>query len=391
MTTVTKNAKEQRRENAYLLLTAIRETDGVSRNELAGSLGLSVPSVTKIVDYLSSLGLLVAEQGVSKINRKLPRYSFTGRQYAVLGVELRRTHVLGVCCDLGGEVLRRFAFDYTEDDLDRLIDLISSKTLPLVDEMRGSGRRVLGMGVGSPGIVDYEEGKLLMATEFHNWNGLLRSAEFERRIGVPVVIEQNPVAAAFGEKRVGAARGKRNLIYVTLADGIGSGIIYNDKIFKGGSHFPTELGHTSVDPFGPECVCGNRGCLEVFAKKAVIEAALSAASSGAERSELIQRAAHYIAAGIGNLISITGITTVIVGGSMVSEIPDLFALLEKLIPTRSFPAMERPMTVRRATLGLDSSAVGAALLVGEYALFNLESALAGNTEAAFPFRTDAVI
>jgi len=390
MTTVTKNAKEQRRENAYLLLKTIRETDGASRNELARALGLSIPSVTKIVDYLNSLGLLYESEGISKNNRKLPRYSFTGEQHAVLGVELRRTHVLGVCCDLTGAILRRFSFDYAEDDLGRLMELIAAEIMPFIEEMRDEGRRVLGMGLGSPGIMDYEEGKLLMATEFHNWNGLLRSDEFERRVGVPVIIEQNPVVAAFAEKLVGAARGERNLIYVTLADGIGSGFIYNDKIFKGGSHFPTELGHTSVDPFGPRCVCGNRGCLEVFAKRSIVESQLRAAKDDGARSDVVRRVAQYLSAGIGNLVSLTGITTVVIGGSMIAELPELFPLLESLIPECSFPVMERKMTIRRAALHLDSAAVGAALLVGEYALFNLESAFAGNVGTMFPFRIDAV-
>ncbi|HUX21851.1 MAG TPA: ROK family protein, partial [Spirochaetia bacterium] len=215
MPTVTKNAKEQRRENAYLLLKAIRESDGASRNELAVRLGLSIPSVTKIVDYLDTLGLLSVQEGLSKNNRKLPRYSFADQRYAVLGIELRRTHILGVCCDLTGTVLSRFEFDYEEDDLTRLIDSISTETHSIIAEMKSAGRRVLGMGVGSPGIMDYEEGKLLMATDFHNWNGLLRSEELERWVGVPVIIEQNPVVAAFAEKLVGGARGCRNLIYVT--------------------------------------------------------------------------------------------------------------------------------------------------------------------------------
>ena len=391
MTTVTKNAREQRRENAYLLLTTIRETKGVSRNELASSLGLSIPTVTKIVDYLSRLGLLLVEEGVSKNNRRLPRYSFSGAEYAVLGVEIRRSHVTGVCCDLSGSILHRFSFDYAEDDLSHLIELISANSLPMVEEMRRTGRRILGMGIGAPGMMDYRGGKLLMATDFHNWSGLLRSTEFEDRIGVPTVIEQNPVVAAFAERLLSSADGNRDLIYVTLADGIGAGIISNGKIFKGGPHFPNELGHTSVDPFGPACPCGNRGCLEVFAKKAVVERRLAAATDAAARREIIGEAAHYLAAGIGNLISITGITTVVIGGTMISEIPELFPLLEQLVPTRSFPAMARQMSIRRATLGLDSPAVGAALLVGEYALFNLESTLAGSRGAAFPYRTDAVI
>ncbi|HUX20825.1 MAG TPA: ROK family protein, partial [Spirochaetia bacterium] len=151
------------------------------------------------------------------------------------------------------------------------------------------------------------------------------------------------------------------------------------------------LGHTSVDPFGPKCICGNRGCLEVFAKKSVVKEQLHAASDPTERRQILRRAADYLAAGIGNLISITGITTIVIGGSMITEFPELFDLLERLIPERSFPAMGRTMSIRRAALGLDSSAVGAALLVGEYGLFNLESALVGNTGSGSPFRTDAVI
>lgn len=389
--TISKNAKEQRRENAYLLLKSIREMNGVSRNELAIKLGMSIPSVTKIVDYLAGMQLLREHEGISKNNRKLRRYSFCGDRYAAVGIELRRAHVLGLSCDLSGTVLGRFSFDYADDDLGRLIDLISKEALPLIRKAEGAGRRVLGLGIGSPGMMDYEERKLLMATDFHNWNGLLRSSEFEQRIGVPVIIEQNPVVAALAEKLVGAARGERSLIYVTLAEGIGSAFIYNDRIFKSNSHFPTELGHTSVDPFGPECTCGNRGCLEVFAKKATVEAQLQTVSDPEGRREVINRAAQYLSAGIGNLISITGITTVIIGGVMLAAIPELFSLLERYIPQRCLPAMKRTITVRQAALGLESSAIGGSLLVGEYALFNLESALVGNRGDGYPFRTDGVI
>ena len=166
----------------------------------------------------------------------------------------------------------------------------------------GGGADVLGVGVGVPGLVD-RGGMLRFAPNLPGVVDLAIKAELERRLDAPVQVDNDATCAAWGERQVGAAQGYDDVILVTLGTGIGGGIVAGGKLLRGANGFAGEIGHMVVDPNGPECPCGQRGCWERFA-------------SGGGLGRLAQRAAREGRAG--HVLALAGGDPALVRGEHVT-------------------------------------------------------------------------
>ncbi len=126
-------------------------------------------------------------------------------------------------------------------------------------------RRHAAMGVAVAGLVAGAEGRVVAAPNISGFRDVPLAALLEARAGVPVFIENDASAAALGEFRYGAGRGTRHLLHATLGTGIGGGIVIDGRLYRGARGFAGEIGHIVLDPSGPRCGCGGRGCLEALA------------------------------------------------------------------------------------------------------------------------------
>ena len=126
----------------------------------------------------------------------------------------------------------------------------------------------------SPGPLNCREGLIYKAPNFVGWEDVPIVRLLEDRLGVPVILENDANAAGYGEWMLGAGRGTRDMIYLTISTGIGGGLIIDGKIHHGRDDGAGEAGHMTVDPDGPSCGCGRRGCLEAFSSGTAIAAAM---------------------------------------------------------------------------------------------------------------------
>jgi len=150
--------------------------------------------------------------------------------------------------------------------------------------------KLLGAGIGVPGIIDMATGMLRKSANLPGWEEYPVRAEIERRLGARVVLENDANVAALGEQWLGAAQGVPNVAVVTLGTGIGGGIVLNGKIWHGMNGMAGEFGHVTVEPEGYPCGCGNHGCAEKYASaSAIMRMAREAIASG-EAPELAQAA-----------------------------------------------------------------------------------------------------
>jgi glucokinase len=146
--------------------------------------------------------------------------------------------------------------------------------------------KLLGAGIGIPGIIDMQTGMLRKSANLPGWEDYPVRAEIERRLGFPknsarVVLENDANVAALGEQWLGAARGVPNMAVVTLGTGIGGGIVLAGKIWHGMNGMAGEFGHVTLEPEGHPCGCGNRGCAEKYASaSAIVRMAREAIASG---------------------------------------------------------------------------------------------------------------
>jgi glucokinase len=324
------------------------------------------------------------------------------------GIDVGGTKVLGVLVDPARpDVVVDEARVPTPDGQVAVLDAMADTVRRLADGPAGSAAGVGAVGVGIAGLVD-RSGVLHIGPNLPGLLGVRVGDELDRRLHLPVRVDNDATCAAWGEHLAGAARGERDVACVTLGTGIGGGIVAGGELVRGAHGYGAEFGHMVVDPRGPVCPCGRRGCWERFASGSGLawlgrEAAEAgrfdrgvelAGSIEALRGEHVSRAAaegdegglavlrtfaDWVALGIGNLVTVLDCSLVVIGGGLV-ELGDLL-----LDPVRAaYPAQvmapgERAdVRIVAAELGEHAGAIGAALLGGREAAEVAAQALPGS-------------
>lgn len=248
-----------------------------------------------------------------------------------------------------------------------------------------AGRKVAGVGIGVPGVIDHAAGAVVASANFPGWRDVPVAAELARLTGLPVVVENDANAAAVGERRYGAGRPFDSFVLLTLGTGIGSGIILDGRLWRGAHGMAGEAGHVTIDSSetAVPCGCGNRGCAERYASATAVArmaheaglpagldaaavARLAASGEGPESEtarEIYRRAGRALGVLCASLINILNPHAILVGGGM-SEAWDL---LEPPLRAEVLARAHRPMgemtVLARAALGDDAGILGAADLV----------------------------
>jgi glucokinase len=305
-----------------------------------------------------------------------------------VGLDIGGTKINALRVARDGEILDRKSVPTTagtgEEILAAMVDLTRAM---LTDE-------VLAIGVGAAGLVDAAEGVLRYAPNLP-WRELPIAERMRSAIGLPCQLDNDANTAAFGEFRFGAGRGFRHLLLVAVGTGIGGGVVADGRLFRGAHGFAAEIGHIVLEPGGPVCGCGNRGCWETVASGRAIgrlgrEAARREGSTLARMTQgdpdrldgrAVTRAAlegdeealavlgevgRRLGEGIAGLVNVLDPQVVVVGGGAI-EAGEL--LLEPA--RRAFvEAVEGrdhrpPVPIVDAQLGTDAGAVGAAALAME--------------------------
>ena len=242
-------------------------------------------------------------------------------------------------------------------------------------------QKLTGIGIGSTGPVYPLTGEIGDVNFFPNWKGENPVKDLERVFRVGVAIENDADAAALGEAGWGARRNKTRLIYVTVGTGIGVGLIFDGKVYRGVDYSHPEIGHHLIDPSGPPCYCGFRGCWESVATGPAMESWMaSIIPSGYQHREnltaekicelaragdelalrAVEREARYLGLGLANLITLYVPDAIVLGGSLMKS-SDLWmdAIHNIIAASCHFVPYERT-EVALASLGEDANLIGAA-------------------------------
>jgi glucokinase len=164
---------------------------------------------------------------------------------------------------------------------DRVVHDMCDAIERLASEHRSRGS-LLGIGIGVPGIIDMRTGMVHESPNLPDWTEYPVRSEIERRLGTPVILENDANSAALGEKWLGAGRDVEDMAMLTLGTGVGGGLVLGGRVWHGMVGMAGEFGHFTVEPDGVLCGCGNRGCLEVYASAtAVVRMAREAIASRA--------------------------------------------------------------------------------------------------------------
>lgn len=238
---------------------------------------------------------------------------------------------------------------------------------------------VRAAGVGVPGLFDEGSGRIALFTNLPSaWSGHEFREPLADLLGLRTVLINDARAFTLAESRMGAAAGCSTVVCLTLGTGVGGGVVIDGRLRFGPHGRAGEVGHQVIEPGGPVCGCGNRGCVEAFATSAALcrlggqdtaEAVFRAAAAGDTRAkEAVAAFVGRLAVGIGNLVTVLWPERVVVGGGVAAAGDDLFVPLRKAV-AESTPLVDpQSYEIVPAALGPQSGAIGAAIWAQEQAV-----------------------
>ncbi|MGA2763068.1 MAG: ROK family protein [Spirochaetia bacterium] len=380
--------------NQYQVIRLLRNRGHVTRPELVRETGLSRPTIDKIVELYKGERIIRETgtvDGSSRGGRRPVVLSLDGSTKVLIGIDFECPRLEMVMTDLGSTIIDCRVRNYgpgsqSEKIVDRLI-------VDIREMLRRNGRttdELLGIGVALPGVVDVRSGISLNIERLRNWNNVPLSRLIGSSIGVPVFIDNDVNLMALAEKNLGPAEIPNNLIYVAQRQGIGAGILIDGQIFRGNLGNAGFLGHTSINPQGAKCKCGNQGCLELYAgEHAVAEqfrrkrkhgpASDPVPSEHISAHDVYEAAARQdpaaigvlydaggiLGIGIANMICLFDINHVILGGDSAKAGESFCRGVKDSINRRLEPAFRTNMELRFSTVNEHAAALGATLLVQE--------------------------
>ncbi len=252
-----------KKHNEALLLREIYAHESISRVRLAELTHLSRPSVTELTQGLIERGLITEigpELVQDKVGKKPTLLALNPDVFQMIGIVLKDSTVIGSLLDLRMQIQAQQTCAMQNRRSDELIQLV----IKVIQQMMQQATRpLLGITIGTPGIVDSDSGIVHIAANF-GWHDLPLAHILNERFQLPVYVGNDSNLAAIGEYRFGSAQGVHDLVVVEIGEGIGVGILADGRIIQGSTHAAGELGHTPFPTLDEICVCGRRGCLETL-------------------------------------------------------------------------------------------------------------------------------
>jgi glucokinase len=317
-----------------------------------------------------------------------------------VGIDLGGTKILAAVVDGNGDIVA-MSKKKTKGDLgpDAVIKRIGETASEALDNAKINQKALVGVGIGAPAPVDCQTGVVYSAPNLSGWDEIPLGARLREMFGVPVQVDNDVNLGTLGEFSLGAGRGCRHMVGIFVGTGVGGGVVIDGKLHRGFRYAAGEVGHMIVQPNGPLCGCGRRGCLEAFASRTAIERAVRAGlaegrasmvtdlmraekdrlTSGIIRQaldagdvlmmEAIGQAQFYLGLLVANLVNALDPEMVVFGGGVVEALGDVF-----LQPVRetalNYYLQQRNadrIKIVPATLGDNAGVLGGAALVAPFA------------------------
>jgi glucokinase len=295
-----------------------------------------------------------------------------------IGVDLGGTNLRAAAIDRNGKVLDKIAASTNPDaGRDAVLDEIVGHIKTLRDKIAGE-RRLAGVGIGVPGFIEIEKGFIVGSNNLPEFEGFPVRDAIEKRLGTPVILENDANAAALGEKWMGAGRDVDDLVLLTLGTGIGGGIISKGRVLHGNVGMAGELGHMTVVLNGNPCGCGNYGCLEKHASATAVssmakllglgdditsEQVYHLAVEGNERAKMIfESMGMALGVALANLVNIFNFPLYLLSGGALAAWNFFSLAMLAEIQKRSYTYRNTKTRIEKAALGNLAGLFGAAYL-----------------------------
>lgn len=376
--------------NKSTILNMIRMHGPISRAEIAKLTKLTPPTVTNIVSELLLDGLIIESNlGESTGGRKPIMLRINATRFYVVGIYAREGRLDAAVANLDGKMIHQCDRKLPEKvDQTTFLESLKALAKEAIDLARADGQPVLGIGVGMHGLVNPLLGESIFAPHLHLKHVPIK-AVLEEACQLPVEVENDVRAMALAEGWFGQGREHANFITVYMGVGIGAGIVLDHQLYHGASYAAGEIGHTTIDPHGPLCRCGNTGCLEAFASAPALVAQARAAIETGRKSllsewvqgelsrlaeehlftaielgdplvkELMAKAGQNLGIGLANLINTFNPLRIILNGSLTRAGDCLLDALLEMVQQRTFDSAADHLSIVVSDLGDQAALIGA--------------------------------
>jgi predicted NBD/HSP70 family sugar kinase len=373
--------------NEVVVLDLVRSNGPIGRPAIAAATGLTLQTVSNIARRLLAADVVVEERPERpRDGRQRSRLRINPDAGYALGIHLIRYGLAVGVVDLAGDVRGRAETSFAVAEppqrvLARLAGLVA-------EAMEAAGvprERVLGAGIGAPGPLDLHRGVLLNVLSPSSWSHFAMLDAVAQALEMRVIMDNDATAAAIGERWRGLGADCDNFVYIYLGTGVGAGLVLGGQAYRGLRGNAGEIGHIQVDPAGPPCGCGKRGCLGLYvtpdgllreAHRVILETPSTAplnerptsveqlvASREPRLRAVVDRAGDRLARVVTELSRVLDPELVVLGGTLVGLVGEAFraALLTGL---REFDEPGAPPPrVELSRIGSDAGIIGAATLV----------------------------
>jgi predicted NBD/HSP70 family sugar kinase len=368
--------RQTRQYNRRLVLRTLYDFGPVSRAEIARLTGLTRTTVSDVVAGLIADGMTrEVGRGPSSGGKAPILLSVVDDARHVIGLDLGEGAFVGALVNLRGEVRRIVELPVEGHDGEEALALVYR----LVDELLAdAGESLLGIGVGTPGVIDTRTGIIRWAVNL-DWQDLPLGGLLAERYGVPVNIANDSQAAALAEYTFGGDASRRpNLVAIKVGRGIGAGIVLNGALYQGDGFGAGEIGHVVVEDDGSACRCGRFGCLETVASAPAVVAKARELGLDARSIDDVRRAVEagdeaalaaarfagrYLGRAVASLVGALDIHEIVVHGPVADLGEPWIAAVRDEATRRSLPLLSGSIEVRPARIAANEVVLGASALL----------------------------
>jgi len=394
--------KQTRVHNTRLVLKTIYDDEQISRAEVARVTQLTRPTVSDVVADLMGAGL-VEEVGYSPSTGGKPPILLSVANDArhLIGIDLASREFRGAVVNLRGEIRHRISLPLHNQDGDTALALVYN----LIDNLvAATDSPLLGIGIGTPGLMDPIHGVVRRAVNL-DWRNLPLRSPLQERYNMPVYVANDSQVAALAEYTFGEVKDAGNLVVVKIENGIGAGIVLGGRLFYGDTFGAGEIGHIAVVENGQRCRCGNVGCLEtVSSRRAIVQRAQTIARSNPNSylhqlaatpeeitidavcqafkagdeavQQMVREAGRYLGTAIASLVSVLSVRHVLITGSVTCLGQSWIDVIKEEMSGRCLQILASETEIGMSSIGDDVVILGASALVLTYEL-GLFAPLAG--------------
>ena len=346
--------------NRRIVLNLVRDHEPISRADLARRLAVGRGMVTSLVAELIADGSLYEGATIDAPRGRRPQMLYVRTQdRLVVAVDVRLSKTYCMLTDFSGTPIALETFETTTDS-EELVANIVSHVRRLLHAHGGKGR-CEGLGLVIPGMVDDETGTVLNAPQL-GWRNVDVRDRLGEALDLPVHVENAPIACALAQMWLGQ-RGKdapTNFVYVTVSDGVGTGVVVNGQVVRGATNTAGEFGHVPLSMDGPECLCGSRGCLEAYTSNlatlmrylghefspttarelihssglSIVDVIARARAGEAQAVDALQTTARHLGAGLAVIINTLSPAQIFVGGEIADAWDQLLPTIRRVIVSR---------------------------------------------------------